>query len=182
MNTVFSHRRIPGESNLEFESISRQLYRLRDKQYPKRPSTDEEMKNAFAEDDIFDEYGLTLDEQRPFYAGSVIKENKYAFHVFASFGIIDLVKKHIPPNQRKYLMDGTFKIVPRRFRQLLIIAIEYKNNVSTCSMLSADVTDKDFVRPSVPFFSDKKSYPSVRINSDRRTREIRDFCSSTRVR
>lgn len=123
-------RRVPGESKLRFDSISRQLYRLRDKQYPKRPSTDEELKKAFANENIFAEYGHTLDKRRPFYAGSKIKKNRYAFHVFASFGIIDLVRKHIPPNQRKYLLDGTFKIVPRQFRQLLIIAIEYKNDVS----------------------------------------------------
>lgn len=124
-------RRIPGESKLEFNSIKRQLYRTRDKQYPKRPATDEEMEKAFATEAIFEEYGRTLDKRRPFYAGSVIKKNCYAFHVFASFGIIDLIKKHIPPSKRKYLVNGTFKIVPRRFRQLLIIAVEYENNVST---------------------------------------------------
>lgn len=90
------------------------------------------MQNAFENDDIFAEYGRTLDKRRPFYAGSVVKKNSYAFHVFASFGIIDMVKQHIPPNQRKFLLDGTFKIVPRRFRQLLIIAIEYKNDVCSC--------------------------------------------------
>lgn len=131
----FACRRIPGESKLNFESISRQLYRLRDKQYPKRPSTDEEIQQAFENDDIFAEYGRTLDKRRPFYAGSVVKKNRYAFHVFASFGIIDMVKKHIPPEQRKFLLDGTFKIVPRRFRQLLIIAIEYKNDVCSSTKI-----------------------------------------------
>lgn len=67
------------------------------------------------------------------YIDSII-EKDYAFHVFASYANIDLTKKHIPPGQRKYLMDGTFKIVPRQFSkngQLLIIAIEYKNDVSS---------------------------------------------------
>lgn len=139
-------RRTPGESELEFESISRHLYRIRDKKkYPKRPSTDEELKAAFANKDTFEEYGLTLDGKRSFYAGSKVKEGRYAFHVFASLGIIDLVKKHIPPNKRKYLVDGTFKIVPRRFRQLLIIAIEYNNDVSLCwshISISAGFLDK----------------------------------------
>lgn len=128
-NFAFVYRRIPGESRLTFESVSRQLYRLRDKQYPERPSTDEALKDAFGKADIFVEYGRTLDKRRPLYAGSVVKRN-YAFHAFASFGVVDLIKKHIPPNERKFLMDGTFKIVPRRFRQLLIIAIEYNNDVS----------------------------------------------------
>lgn len=129
------HRRIPGESQLRFKRIKRNLYRLRDKRYPKRPSTDEEIQKAFENDDISAEFGQTLDKRRPLYAGSVVEKNNYAFYVFASFGIIEMVKKHIPPDQRKFLMDGTFKIVPRRFRQLLIIAIEYKNDVRSCLIM-----------------------------------------------
>lgn len=138
---------MPGESKLQFKKIKRNLYRLRDKRYPKRPSTDEEIRNAFENDGIFAEYGKTLDKRRPLYAGSVVKKKQYAFHVFASYGIIDMVKEHIPPEQRKLLLDGTFRIVPRQFRQLLIIAIEYKNDV--CSWNSPDEKITDVVDSSV---------------------------------
>lgn len=112
--------------------MSRQLYRIRDKRHPKIPRTNIEVQEAFKKAEIFEEYGKTLNKIHPLYVDSIIEE-EYAFHVFASFANIKLTEAHIPPGQRKYLMDGTFKVVPRLFGkkgQLLIIAIEYKNDVS----------------------------------------------------
>lgn len=127
------NRRIPGESKLKFKSIKRQLYRLRDKKYPKKkPKTDLEISQTLHQDEIFEEYGKNLNKSHKLYIDSVVEE-KYAFHVFASISMIDIVKKYIPPPERIYLLDGTFKIVPRQFTkhgQLLIISIEFKNDVS----------------------------------------------------
>lgn len=79
--------------------------------------------------EIREEYGRTLDGNNALYIGSKI-EDEFAFHVFGSHAIIKLVNENILTGQRNYLIDGTFKIVPRNFTQLLIIAIEYKNDVS----------------------------------------------------
>lgn len=128
-------RRIPGESKLTLESVERQLYRIRDKQYPQRPKTDEEVKNMFKDIAISEQYGSTLNKQHPFYVDSVIKKH-FAFHVFVSFAIIELIKKFIKPGQRNYLVDGTFKIAPRQFKQLLILSIEYKKQVCYMYMIS----------------------------------------------
>lgn len=125
---MFLFRRVPGESKLRLESLERQLYRIRDKEYPTRPKTDEDVRATLNDPQIFEEYGKSLNKQHHFYVGSDIAE-KYAFHVFASFDIASFIEKHIPPHQRHYLMDGTFKIVPSKFQQLLIISIEYKNDV-----------------------------------------------------
>lgn len=76
-------------------------------------------------------FGQTLDKQHKLYFGSVVKA-LFAFHVFVSFSVIDMIKKHITKDKlekRRYLIDGTFKVVPKKFNQLLIIAIEYKNDV-----------------------------------------------------
>lgn len=134
LDTISYHqnRRNSGESKLKFHSVSRQLYRLRDKQYPKRPESDEDIKVYMHDQKIFDEYGKTLDNLRPLYVDSIVEE-QYAFHVFASFKTIGMIEENIPPNERKYLIDGTFKVVPPKFGkmgQLLIICIEYKNDVS----------------------------------------------------
>lgn len=108
--------------------MERQLHRIRDKKYPERPKSDEAVKIVLKKPEIFEEYGSTLNKEHPFYVDSVV-EDSYAFHVFASFAVINLIKKNIEPAQRRYLMDGTFKIVPRQFSQLLIISIEYKQMV-----------------------------------------------------
>lgn len=121
------------ESQLRFQSIKRQLIRLRDRKYPPRPTTNEEMESLFRESDIIENYGKTLNKKHRLYIGSVVEED-FAFHVFASLATIDIVEKFIPTEKRKYLIDGTFSVVPRIFKQFLIIAIEYKNHVSLFSI------------------------------------------------
>lgn len=114
---------------MKFESVKRTLIRLRDRKYPPRPSTNEEFEVMFKDPKILAEYGKTLNKERILYIGSVIEE-EFSFHVFASLATIEVIEKNISPEQRKYLMDGTFRMVPRAFKQLLIIAIEYKNDVN----------------------------------------------------
>lgn len=114
------------------EEVERHLYRLRDKQYPDRPETHAEIQKMFQKPEIIDEYGYTMNRSERFYVGSVIR-TLFAFHVFASFSTINFIKKHISADKRNYLLDGTFKIVPtpsKLFSQLLIICIEYNNDVS----------------------------------------------------
>lgn len=58
----FENRRTFGDSKLKFESIERTLYKLRDKAYPDRPSTHEEVRDKLNEAEIIEEYGLTLNK------------------------------------------------------------------------------------------------------------------------
>lgn len=117
-----------------------QLEDIRTKQYPKQPKIEKndgtfdihkKYQNLLNAEDIRKEFGKTLDKRHKLYFGSVVK-TMFAFHVFVSFSVIDMIKKHITADKqqkRRYLIDGTFKVVPRKFNQLLIIAIEYKNDV-----------------------------------------------------
>lgn len=121
-------RREPGESKLKFNKIKRQLARWKSKIYPSKPSSQEDIPIILEKPDVYENYGQTMNKAHRLFVGSEVKKN-YAFHVFASYAVIDLIKEHISPNERFYLMDGTFKIVPRGCNQLLIISIEYKNDV-----------------------------------------------------
>lgn len=79
----------------------------------------------FEDPDIMNEYGLSMNKQERFYAGSVVRA-LFAFHIFASFSTINFIKKY------------NFKIVPtpsKLFSQLLIISIEYKNDVSVINLI-----------------------------------------------
>lgn len=130
LKCISTFRRNLGESKLRFTSVERELYRLRDKEYPNIPKTHEDIEKSFKDPEVFENYGKTLNKQHDFYVASLVQK-KYAFHIFASFAVIGLIKNHIAPENRYYLMDGTFKIIPRELNQLLIISIEYKNDVGT---------------------------------------------------
>lgn len=128
----FVIRRIPGESKLKLKNIERQLYRIRDKEYPEQPKSHAKVQAMFSDPEIMEEYGQTMNKRERFYVGSVIN-SLFAFHIWASFATINFIKSHITPDKRNYLLDGTFKIIPstsKMFSQFYIISIEYKNDVS----------------------------------------------------
>lgn len=87
------------------------------------------MKELLENPENMEKYGMTLTKKNPFYISSIVNK-KLAFFVFASLSTIEFIKKHIEVGKRFYLTDGTFQIAPRKFCQVLIISIEYKNDVS----------------------------------------------------
>lgn len=107
----------------------RTLRRLKKEPYPKVPKDIYEIHDSMMLPDNREKFGLTLDNKNDLYTGTVIFD-KDGFMLFKSQKNIDFVKQHIEGGQRNYLLDGTFKIVPNQFSQLLIICFEYKNNVS----------------------------------------------------
>lgn len=120
---------------MKYKSVKFQLQKLRDQQYPKKPDqkkgdTSIEIHKKYTtlmnQPNTLERFGLTLDKNERLYVGSVLRKD-YTFHVFASQRIIENIKKHM--KKRNYLMDGTFSIAPRLFYQLLIIAVQYKNDV-----------------------------------------------------
>lgn len=76
-----------------------------------------------------DKYGYNMEHDAKCYIDTVVTPH-YAFTVFASKFVIDFIEKNIEPSTRNYLMDATFDSLPKGFYQLLIISIEYQNDVS----------------------------------------------------
>lgn len=113
--------------------MERNLCRIKNKIYPKQPETAAEIERLFCEQEIIQEFGYNLSNTERFYMNTVHIPEKYAFTIFGSIDSINLVKEKINPNNRKILMDGTFKVTPHPYgcsSQLLIIFVEYENNVS----------------------------------------------------
>lgn len=106
------------------------LNRIKNENVPKQPQSVDEIRELFLQPDIIECYAKTLDGQQNLYHGSVVESEKCAFSLFASSQIIDMVNLHIPPESRNYLLDATFKVVPRPYYQLLSVSIEYRNDVS----------------------------------------------------
>lgn len=74
-------------------------------------------------------YGYSYELDGKFYIDTVLSPN-YEFTVFASDYVINFIRENIAPASRRYQMDGTFDSLPSGFYQLLIISIEYQNDVS----------------------------------------------------
>lgn len=106
------------------------MHRIKDCNYPKAPKSGHQIKIAFENNQIMAEHGYNLSGNARLYIDTIISE-KYTFCLFASINTICLIDKYIHPNERNYLMDATFKIVPYgKFTQLLIIYIEWNGDVS----------------------------------------------------
>lgn len=116
-------------TNLVFNKIKRTLHNHKAKARPKVPESIQKLHDTFLEPAVLENYGYNLDGDELFYIDTVVAKD-YAFTVFASQFVIDFVQSNIAPRARKYLMDGTFDSLPKDFYQLLIITVEYQNDVS----------------------------------------------------
>lgn len=109
--------------------MDRNLRRLKNTPFPKLPTNADEIKSAFKKPEILEQYGFNLRGSERFYVDT-ITDTQSAFTVFASTEAIRLTVEHIPPNERRYLLDATFDVTPiGGFYQLLIVYIEFKNDV-----------------------------------------------------
>lgn len=130
LTSLIAHfRRNPNESKLELKKMKKRMGQVKNQPHPKIPKTCLEVQQMFQNPEIFNKYGSTLDHASALYIDTVVTKD-YSFCLFASQATINIVRRSINPCDRHYLIDGTFKVVPRGFYQLIIISIEYKNDVS----------------------------------------------------
>lgn len=125
-----SPRRPLGESNLQFKCMERNLRRLKNQKYPCKPKTASEIRKLFENANIKEKFGMNLRKTNNFYINTIQYDENNAFCLFASYQIMSLIEKHITPEHRTYMVDGTFSATPGDyFYQLLIITITFKNDV-----------------------------------------------------
>lgn len=99
---------------------------------PNPPKTPDEIVAAYNKAEIMHSYGMTLEsggiKGTPFFR-KVVSEPGFAYCIFASQFIIDRIAT-LPPDDRHFLMDGTFRVVPYGdFYQLLVIHVKFIEKV-----------------------------------------------------
>lgn len=105
---------------------------MRVQKFAKSPNTVKEINEAFSQDNVLKEYGMTRHNEKRVFFKTAYEDDNTAFCIFASDTIIDLIKQNIDVDKRCYLMDATFKVVPynnSNFKQFLIIYVEYLGKV-----------------------------------------------------
>lgn len=99
------------------------------KKRPKNVKTPADIAKEFENAETLTDFGLNMRKNKRFYIDTIV-DAENSFTIFASHQIVDMIKQHIPLNDRRYMMDGTFDVSPLgSYYQLLIIYIEYKNDV-----------------------------------------------------
>jgi hypothetical protein len=127
------YRNQTGASNLQYNSMKSTLFKTRNINLPAPPNNSTSIRDAFtAGSDIIKTYGysdIEGYESAKFYETTKITEN-HSYTIFVSHPILDLIK-NFRTEQRTFLCDGTFKVVPQGdYTQLLIIYIEHQEKVN----------------------------------------------------
>lgn len=126
--------------------MSRNLRRYTNKKYPSKPNTLAKIIEAYADPTTMQQYGINLRKTYRFYVDTIDQE-KGGFTVFASKEVMQMIDENIPPENRKYMLDGTFAVAPLgSFYQLLIIAIDYKKDVCDAIEKFCFVSEKKYIQ------------------------------------
>lgn len=115
-------------TRLNYNTVKKTIQRKKNQKYPKEP-TMATIDTEFAKSEIMNKYGRTLDGDAKFYVGTVAAKD-YQFTVFSSDYVINFIENNIAVGSRKFLIDGTFNKLPLDYYQLLIVTVEYQNDVS----------------------------------------------------
>lgn len=107
--------------------MKRNLRRILNADAPKFVKSAEEVAAAFENSNTMEKYGYNLRHTEVFYIATVINSSN-SFSLFGSHEVIKMIEQYIPEN-RNYLLDGTFDVAPAGYYQLLVIYVEYQNDV-----------------------------------------------------
>lgn len=126
-STFFVHRDPTGGALSSFPTMQRQLNRIKNCLTPDAPKNAADVARVFAMPEIMDRYGKTRGEPKEaFYVGS-ISHQSFGMAIFASPSI---VAKLPTLKNKRFMIDGTFRVVPHgEFCQLLVLHLERKNRV-----------------------------------------------------
>lgn len=93
--------------------MQRNLCNIRAKALPSSPKSVEEILKSYDSEFVRQHYGLTLrdgENVKTMFFNHAFQCDEYSYCIFASQDIINAIKTNIDVKDRKYFMDGTFKV------------------------------------------------------------------------
>lgn len=109
-------------------TIEKTLTNLKREKYESSPGSIEEIRKAFDNPDILNDLGSSKDREKGILYKYAHEEKKFSYCVLQSPKSIELILDNLKlPNERFFLIDGTFQITPMSsvFKQVLIIHAQF---------------------------------------------------------
>lgn len=116
---------------VEFGKMRRHLIHIKQEKYPKNPMNFSEIIEVYKNKEIESKFTMSrYEENEKFYIDTIVEED-FAYSLFVSPTISNAIKGRTNLEQRNYIIDGTFNIVPisKQYKQLLIIHIIHADHV-----------------------------------------------------
>lgn len=115
----------------DFDNIEKTLRNYRKTKYGKSPTTAEEIQMEFEKPEVFEDLGRSKFREHGILFNEIDIQENFTNCTFSSAKSIQLVKDNLEPQERFFIMDGTFRIAPHGiFQQVLIIHVVYVLKVS----------------------------------------------------
>lgn len=123
------------EAGIAYKSMERSLQKIRHKVLPKCPTNVAEIIDAFNNDFVRNNYGLTSrgkESERSMFYKHAYECDDYSYCCFSSDDVTNAVQHNVDVSRRVYIFDATFKVCPLGpFMQLLIVSINMYGQVSS---------------------------------------------------
>lgn len=125
------HNNKDTAKSLVFSKMQRHLRRIKCEKMPKAPQSPQDFIKLFKNSTILNEFGMCESNDKEKFYQTTVTEDDFSYTLFLSTPITKLINDNINCDDRHYLMDATFAVVPAcGYKQLLIIHIAQDRHVS----------------------------------------------------
>lgn len=119
-----------GVFPIVFSSVEKTLNNHRSIKFHKSPKTCYEIEKVFEDETIRSMFCLSFHKVKYEIYDTTFCSDDFSYCIYSSKKSIELIKKHVPEEDRFLVMDATFSITPNRmFYQVLIIYARYFEKV-----------------------------------------------------
>lgn len=121
-----------GPFPIEFTKIAKTLSNWKKEKYETSPQSCDDIKKAFENPATLADLGTSLHKDHGLIFNHVHQQKEFSYCVLSSPKSIQIMNDELEPNERFFLIDGTFRITPmcKVFKQVLVIHGQFGLKVS----------------------------------------------------